>query len=87
MKSTDTSPVRSSAQVGSRLRRLRKELDLTQADLAARSGLRQELISRIENGHPGVHLEAIFALLAALDQEVILQPRSRSSVADIADIF
>jgi len=82
-----TMPVRSSVQMGARLRRLRKEQKLTQADLAAQSGLRQELISRIEQGHPGVHLEAIFALLAALKQEVVLQTRSHSSATDIADIF
>lgn len=80
-------PMRSASQIGSQLRRLRKAQGLTQADLAATSGLRQELISRIEQGHPGVHLEAIFKLLAALDQEMILQPRTRSSASDIADIF
>jgi|APTNR8051073442_1049403.scaffolds.fasta_scaffold60225_1 HTH-type transcriptional regulator/antitoxin HipB len=87
MPHTAALPVRSSDQIGAQLRRLRKEQGLTQADLAAKSGLRPELISRIEQGHPGVHLEAIFALLAALNHEMILQPRSRSSPSDIADIF
>ena len=87
MNAAIQAPARSPAQLAAQLRRLRKERGLSQAELSARSGLRQELISRIEHGHAGVRIEAIFALLAALEQEVIIQPRTRSSASDIADIF
>jgi HTH-type transcriptional regulator/antitoxin HipB len=76
---------RSAGQLGHIIRRRRKALGLTQTDLAGLSGIRQELISRIETGHDGARLGTINSLLAALDLEMTVGPRSKSSAADILD--
>ena len=78
---------RSPKQVGHLIQTHRKAQGLSQTDLAARSGLRQELISRIESGHDGAKLGVICDLLAALGLEMTIGPRSKSSSADIEDIF
>jgi HTH-type transcriptional regulator/antitoxin HipB len=78
---------RSPGQVGNLIRTFRTSKGMSQTQLAERSGLRQELISRIEGGHPGAKISSISALLAALDLEMTIGPRSKSSAADIEDIF
>lgn len=56
---------------GARLRERRTELGLTQAELAQRSGISQEAISRIENGRiRGLMQPTQDALAAALDASV-----------------
>jgi HTH-type transcriptional regulator/antitoxin HipB len=45
------------------------------------------MISKIETGHDGVRLGAVYDLLAALDLEMTLTPRTKSSSADIENIF
>ncbi|MBD3835343.1 helix-turn-helix domain-containing protein [Brevundimonas sp.] len=78
---------RSSKQLGQVIQRHRKARGLSQAALAARAGLRQEMVSKIEGGQPGSRLASIYALLAALDLEMTVGSRTRSASADIADIF
>ena len=78
---------RSPLQIGQLIQKFRKERGLSQTELAARAGLRQELISRIENGQAGAKLEAICSLLAALDLEMTIGSRSKSASSDIEDIF
>ncbi len=78
---------RSPGQVGSLIQRFRKLKGMSQTELADRSGMRQELISKIESGHTGSKISSICDLLAALDLEMTIGPRSKSSSADIADIF
>lgn len=78
---------RSPKQLGQLIQRYRKAQGMTQTDLATRTGQRQELISRIESGHEGAKLGVICDLLAALDLELTIGPRSKSSAADIEDIF
>jgi HTH-type transcriptional regulator / antitoxin HipB len=78
---------RSPKQMGQLIQRHRKAQNLSQSDLASRSGVRQELISRIESGHDGAKLGTICELLAALGLEMTIGPRSKSSTADIEDIF
>jgi len=77
---------RTPKQIGSALRAARRAKGLTQTQLASRAGLRQELVSKIELGSPGTSISAICALLAALDLEFAVRPRS-GSAADIEDIF
>jgi HTH-type transcriptional regulator/antitoxin HipB len=78
---------RSPQQVGAVLHRLRKEKGWTQAQLAQRAGVRQELVSKIESGQEGTRLATIFALLAALELEFLIQPRSTFRAEDFEDIF
>jgi HTH-type transcriptional regulator/antitoxin HipB len=78
---------RSPRQLGNIIQRARKLRGLTQTDLANLSGLRQEMISKIETGHEGTKLSSIYALFAALDLELIIDTRSGRQAMDIGDIF
>ena len=76
---------RSPGDVGHALREARKAQKLTQKELAVRSGIWQETISKIENGHPGTKLETLFDLCAALNLELVFT--ERKAAASIEDIF
>lgn len=78
---------RSSRQVGQLIRRFRRERGLSQTQLAQLAGRRQEMISKIETGQGGVKLDTLFGVLAALGLELVVEPRSQSSTADIEAIF
>ena len=78
---------RSPQQVGRLIQGFRHERGLNQTQLAQLAGLRQEMISKIETGQSGVKLSTVCELLAALDLEMTIAPRSKSSTDDIEDIF
>jgi transcriptional regulator with XRE-family HTH domain len=50
--------------VGRKIRQLRKDRKLTQTDLAARVGIQQSDLSRMEKGEYRVSLDTLFRLLA-----------------------
>lgn len=81
-----TDLARTPKQIGNLIRRTRKKSGLNQAQLADLSGLRQETISLIETGNPATRLETILAVLAALNLEFQIVPRSKGN-ASIEDIF
>ena len=74
-------------QVGNLVRRARKKQGLSQSQLGDKAGLRQETISLIETGHPAAKLQTILGILAALDLELRIVPRSKGQAADIEGIF
>lgn len=74
-------------QIGNRGRRTGKSQQLTQTQLGAKAGLRQETISLIENGNAATRLDTILAVPAALDLEFRITQRSRSSATEIEEIF
>lgn len=78
---------RSPQDIGHAIREARKARKLTQKDLAIRSGVWQETISKIENGQSGTKMETIFDLLSALDLDVNIEERSKGSSKAIEDIF
>ncbi len=78
---------RSPKEVGHAIREARKARKLTQKDLAIRSGVWQETISKIENGLSGTKLETIFDILSALELEVTIDNRSKGSSTSLEDIF
>jgi HTH-type transcriptional regulator / antitoxin HipB len=78
---------RSPKQIGAAIRRRRKAMHLTQGDLGRKSGIRQATISLLESGECDARLATFMDLLAALDLEMVIQPRSRGDVSDIADNF
>lgn len=78
---------RSPKQIGRVIQSFRHRGGLSQTQLADLAGLRQEMISKIETGHGGVKLATVFDVLAALDLEMTIAPRSKSSATDIEDIF
>ena len=72
-------------QIGTLIRRNRKRLGLSQSELGERAGLRQETISLIETGNPATRLDTILAVLAALDLEFQMAPRTRKR--DVEDLI
>jgi HTH-type transcriptional regulator / antitoxin HipB len=78
---------RTPQQLGNLIRRARKKNDLSQTELASRAGVRQETISLLETSNPAAKLQTILAVLAALDLELMVTPRSKSTAADIEHIF
>lgn len=82
-----TDLARNPKQIGNIVQRARKKLGLNQTELGEKAGLRQETISLIENGNPAAKLETILAVLAALDLEFRVEPRSKIRPSDIEEIF
>lgn len=56
--------------VGPKIRKLRKERKLTQTDLAARIGIQQSDLSRMEKGEYRVSLDTLFRILAEFDVSI-----------------
>jgi transcriptional regulator with XRE-family HTH domain len=56
--------------VGTKIRQLRKERDLTQAELASRIGVQQSDLCRMENGEYKVSLDTLFRILAVFGMEI-----------------
>lgn len=77
---------RTESQLAAALRRYRKQASLTQAELANAVQKRQATISGLENGE-GASLNTLFAVLGALNLELIVRPRHQGSAADLEDLF
>ena len=78
---------RSPEIIGALIRRARRKQQLSQAELGARCGLRQETISLIENGSPATRLDTLLAVLTALELDLFLGPRPDLSSFDVEDLI
>ena len=78
---------RTQAQLGAFLRRTRKAANLTQAQLGDLIQKRQATISNLESAEGGATLETLFSVLAALDLELVVRPRRKSTTRAIEDAF
>ena len=78
---------RTPRQLGSLIRGARKQAGLSQFELGEKAGFRQETISVLETGNPSAKLGTILAVLAALDLELQVAPRTRGDQFDIEAIF
>ena len=78
---------RTTKDLGQTLRAARKAKGLTQAELASHAGVWQRTVSNIETGASGANVDTIFDLLAALDLELRIVPRSKMTPRDLEDIF
>jgi len=58
------------ALIGRRIRQLRKDRGLTQADLAGRIGIQQSDLCRMESGEYKVSLETLFKILKVFEMRV-----------------
>lgn len=58
------------ALVGRRIRSLRKERELTQAELSSRVGIQQSDLCRMESGEYKVSLETLFKILKVFEMNV-----------------
>lgn len=72
-----TDIARTAEQIGAVLQRRREIAGLSQAVMGERAGLRQATVSKIESGADATRIGSIFALLAALDLELHVAPRTR----------
>lgn len=77
---------RTTKQLGAAIRRRRRALNLRQADLGAKTKLRQATISALENGEPGTQLRTLTDVMASLGLELVIRERSRSG-EKIEDLF
>lgn len=69
----------SAARLGAALRQARRELDWTQAELSARSGIARPQISAIESARADVKASTLLKLLRTLDCELSIHPVDRSA--------
>lgn len=77
---------RNEKQLAAALRRSRKLASLTQTDLAVAVDKRQATISNLESGAGGT-LETLFAVLAALELELVVRPRRKADTPGLGDLF
>ena len=77
---------RTPKQLGNLLRERRTELQLTQKELDSRVGLRQSTVSALETS-AAVRTATLLSVLAALDLEIIVRPRTKTSAQDIEALF
>lgn len=80
-------PARDPKQIGALIRRARKKRALSQQQLGGLVGIRQETISIIENGHPAARIDTLLGILAALDLEFQIAPRSKTIDWNPEEIF
>lgn len=78
---------RTPKQIGNLIQRTRKSHGMSQSDLGDRTGLRQSTISLLEQGNAAAKLGTVLKVLAALNLEFRITPRSKTGPADIEDIF
>jgi HTH-type transcriptional regulator/antitoxin HipB len=77
---------RDAKHLGNIISRARKQAGWNQTVLAAKANLGQDTVSLIETGKPA-RLDSILAILAALDLEIRVAPRTKGRASDIEDIF
>jgi HTH-type transcriptional regulator/antitoxin HipB len=68
--------------LGAALREARKKKGLSQAEAGRSVGMDQPTVSKVEQGNSGTRLDTLFRLLAALDLELVLQPRQTPNKND-----
>jgi HTH-type transcriptional regulator/antitoxin HipB len=64
--------------MGEALRAARKKKGMSQKEIGKSVGIDQPSISTIERGESSVRVDTLFRLLAALDMELVIQPRQKS---------
>lgn len=78
---------RTAPQFGAVVRRQRRQLGLSQQALGSRIRLRQATISKLEAGEPATRLQTLLDVLATLDLEVVIRPRTKGAITDLEDMF
>lgn len=79
--------ISSPENLGQALRSERKHQGLSQKAVGHSVGMEQHTISKIEKGNPGTELNTLFRLLAALDLELIIQPRQKAPLESKGDLW
>lgn len=68
---------RDARQLGNLIRNARKQQAMTQKALGELAGLRQETISLLETGNPAARMKTVLSVLAALNLELQVVPRTK----------
>ncbi|MEX2447664.1 MAG: helix-turn-helix domain-containing protein [Solirubrobacterales bacterium] len=71
----ETQPIKDEKELGARIRARRKELELTQGELADVSGVTLRFVSELERGKTTAQYSGIQRVLAALGLDLHLEPR------------
>jgi len=79
--------IRNTKQLGAAIQRRRKEQELTQSELGASMNTRQATVSKLEKGEPATQLQTVMNALTALGLELVVRPRTTSSVKELEDLF
>jgi HTH-type transcriptional regulator/antitoxin HipB len=74
-------------QLGATIRRYRRQKNLTQAGLGENMHARQATVSKLESGEPATELCTLMDALTALDLELVIRPRTKTSAEDIESLF
>jgi HTH-type transcriptional regulator / antitoxin HipB len=82
-----TDLARNPRQLGNIIRNARRHRGWNQTQLGDKAGLRQETISLIESGNPATKIDTILSVIAALDLEIQVTPRSKAPISAVEDIF
>jgi len=82
-----TQKILSPEALGVALRAERKKKKQSQTEVGKSVGIDQPTVSRVEKGNSGTELGTLFRLLAALDLELIIQPRQHSTNAATGDVW
>lgn len=78
---------RTPKQIGDAIRRQRRKLGMNQTVIGDKTRLRQATISAVESGGRGTQLGTLCDILAALDLEFVIRPRTKAKAAEIEDLF
>jgi HTH-type transcriptional regulator/antitoxin HipB len=70
--------VYSPQSLGKAIQRQRKLMRLNQIDAGLPFNIAQSIVSSIENGVPGVQIDTIFRVLAALDLEMVIRSKEET---------
>jgi HTH-type transcriptional regulator/antitoxin HipB len=78
---------RTPKQLATLLRRRRREIGLSQEALASRIHLRQATVSATETSAADTRLGTLFEMLAALELELVVRPRTKGSPRELEELF
>ncbi len=78
---------RTAQQIGVVLRRTRKARGLSQLKLGEKIHRRQATLSKLEAGEPTIQLQTLLDVLAILDLELVIRPRTKASTAELEEAF
>ena len=75
MNNLPCTPIITLRQLGSLIRGVRKQRQLTQRDMAQKLGISQAAVSLMETAPSRVSLDRLFHVLAELDLEMVIHPK------------
>ena len=78
---------RSTKQLGTVIRRYRRQKELTQAALGKLMNARQATVSKLEAGQPATQIQVLIDALTALDLELVVRPRTTVTAKEIEELF